>query len=352
MSKLFTPVQFRDIVLRNRLVVSPMCQYSATDGFANDWHLVHLGSRAVGGAGLVMVEATAVAPEGRISPGDLGLWKDDHISFLKRITQFIEQQGAIAGIQLAHAGRKASTRAPWLGGAYISPADGGWVPLAPSPLPYSDKYGTPLQMTDTDINNFITDFGSAVRRALEAGLKVIEIHAAHGYLINSFLSPLTNQRTDHWGGSFDNRIRLLLQLVETARANWPAAYPLFVRISGTDWIEGGWTVADSVLLAEILKNQGVDLMDCSSGGMVPNAKIITGPGYQVPVAQAVRQTGMPTGAVGMITTVEQAEDILTNQQADLIFMARHLLRDPYFALHAANKLDEDIEWPVQYARAK
>jgi 2,4-dienoyl-CoA reductase-like NADH-dependent reductase (Old Yellow Enzyme family) len=354
MSALFSPITIRSIQLKNRIVVSPMCQYSSENGFANDWHLVHLGSRAVGGAGLIFTEATAVSPEGRISPHDLGIWKDDHIAGLKRITQFINQQGSIAGIQLAHAGRKASHHRPWDGGKAIPPAEErGWETVAPSSIPFTEAEPRPLALTKAGIENVLIDFQDAARRAVEAGFQVAEIHAAHGYLLHEFLSPLSNQRTDEYGGSFDNRIRLLLQVIERVQAIWPEEYPLFVRISATDWTEGGWTADDSVALASVLKTKGVDVVDCSSGGNVAHAKIPVGPGYQVEFAERVKQeAGIMTAAVGLITNVEQAEAILANGQADFVLLAREFLRDPYFPLHAAYVLGDDIVWPLQYERAK
>ncbi|UFH53623.1 NADPH dehydrogenase NamA [Spirosoma sp. KNUC1025] len=354
MSILFSPISLRSIQLKNRIVVSPMCEYSSEDGFSNDWHLVHLGSRAVGGAGLIITEATAVSPEGRISPDDLGIWKDEHIDGLKRITQFIQQHGSVAGIQLAHAGRKASHRRPWEGGNAIFPDEPrGWQTVAPSDIPFQGDGPVPTALTDQGIEKVLADFQIAAKRALTAGFQVIEIHAAHGYLIHQFLSPLSNQRTDAYGGSFDNRIRLLLEVVERVQVVWPEHLPLFVRISATDWTEGGWTADDSVALAAVLKNKGVDVIDCSTGGNVASAKIPVGPGYQVPFAERIRQeTGILTGAVGLITSAEQAEVILSDGQADLIIMARELLRDPYFPLHAAHALGDDVKWPVQYERAK
>lgn len=353
MTKLFSPIQIKSISFKNRIVVSPMCQYSATDGFATDWHLVHLGSRAVGGAGLIIAEATAVTPEGRISPYDLGLWKDEHIDGLKRITQFIEQQGCVPGIQLAHAGRKSSMSAPWMGNKLVAPADGGWETVAPSAIPFSDDYSHPSELTVEGIARIVKGFKDAARRALAAGFKVIEIHGAHGYLVNEFLSPLTNQRNDEYGGSFENRLRFLMEVIAAIQTEWPADLPLFLRISATDWAEGGWTVEDSVKLATILKDKGIDVIDCSTGGVVSYAKMTPFSGYQVEFAAAVRKAGIATGAVGIITTAAQAEEILQNEQADLIFMARELLRDPYFPLRAARDLDETaVSWPVQYERAK
>ena len=350
---LFTPLQIRSITLKNRIVVSPMCQYSGTDGFANDWHFVHLGSRAVGGAGLVFTEATAVNPEGRISLHDLGIWKDDHIEQLKKITSFIEQNGSIPGIQLAHAGRKASVTEPWNGDKLIPVTEGGWKTFGPSPVAFSEEKDTPVELTQEGIEKIVADFKSAASRALLAGFKVIELHGAHGYLINEFMSPLSNKRTDKYGGSFENRIRFLLEVIDAVRSVWPEELPLFLRISASDWADSGWTVEDSQRLAEVVKDKGIDLIDCSSGGVVSFAKIPAKPNYQVPFAAAVRKTGILTGAVGIIVTAEQAEAILTNGEADLIFMARELLRDPYFPLRAARELGYDeVDWPVQYERAK
>ncbi len=352
--KLFEPFTLREITLRNRLVVSPMCQYSSEDGFANDWHLVHLGSRAVGRAGLVFTEATAVVPEGRISPQDLGIWKDDHIEMLARIVRFIESQGSVAGIQLAHAGFKASTAAPWLGGRSVELNDGGWLPVfAPSAVPFSAHSIVPEALDEKGIQRVLNGFRDASRRALEAGFKVVEIHAAHGYLLNEFLSPLTNKRDDQYGGSFDNRTRIVRETIQAVREVWPERLPLFMRISATDWVEGGWTPEDSVALAKMVKPLGVDLIDCSSGGIAPRAPIPLGPGYQVPLARRVRREGgIPTGTVGMITEAAQAESILADGDADLILMARQFLRDPYEPLHAAKELGVELEWPVQYLRAK
>ena len=353
MSLLFSPLTIKNIQLKNRIVVSPMCQYSATDGFANDWHLVHLGSRAVGGASLIIMEATSVSPEGRISPGDLGLWKDEQIDRLKRITGFIHGQGSIAGIQLAHAGRKASFNAPWNGSKQLSPEEGGWQTVAPSAIPFNEADVTPLALSTADIEQVKADFKAATIRAIEAGFRVIELHGAHGYLIHQFLSPLSNQRTDNYGGSFENRIRFLLELVDTVQEAWPAENPLFVRLSATDWAEGGWTAEETVQLSSILKDKGVDLIDVSSGGLAIQQQIPVFPGYQVQFAEAVKQqTGILTGAVGLITSAEQAEGILQDGQADLVLLAREFLRDPYFPLTAANKLGAEVKWPVQYERAK
>lgn len=353
MSLLFSPLQLKNIRLKNRIVVSPMCQYSAKDGFANDWHLVHLGSRAIGGAALVIQEATAVSPEGRISPGDLGIWKDEHISVLKRITGFIHANGSIAGIQLAHAGRKASSTAPWEGGEKISKAAGGWDSLAPSPIAFQPSQDAPIALEIEGLKKIRADFKAAVIRAIDAGYKVLEIHAAHGYLIHEFFSPLSNQRTDQYGGSFENRIRFMLEILETVQQVWPKENPLFVRISATDWTEGGWTGEESVKLSSILKNKGVDVIDCSSGGLSAQQQIPVAAGYQVPFAEQIRkETGILTAAVGLITEARQAEEILQQGKADLIVMARELLRDPYFPLRAAATLDQEVKWPLQYERAK
>jgi len=355
MSTLFTPLTLRGLTLKNRIVVSPMCQYSAHDGFANDWHLVHLGSRAVGGASLLIQEATAVSPEGRITPQDLGIWKDEHLDFQRRINQFIEAQGCVPGVQLAHAGRKASTYTSWLapGHGAVPASEGGWQVVAPSAIKFADDYPQPVALDAAGIKKVIADFRSATERSLAAGFKVIELHAAHGYLLHQFLSPLSNQRTDTYGGSFENRSRLLLEVVAAVRQVLPDELPLFVRISATDWTEGGWTADESVQLAAILKDRGVDLVDASTGGNVPTAKIPVGPGYQVEFAERIkRETGLATGAVGLITTPEEAEAIIANGQADLVLLAREELRDPYFPLHAAHALGADVAWPVQYERAK
>lgn len=353
MSKLLSPISIKTISFRNRIVVSPMCQYSAVDGFANDWHLVHLGSRAVGGAGLIIQEATAVSPEGRITPGDLGIWSDDQLEKLKQITAFIHQHGAVAGIQLAHAGRKASCAAPWDGGKQLKQPEGGWQTKAPSAIPFYPDDTAPDALGADGIQEVIAGFKSAAQRALQAGYKLIEIHAAHGYLIHQFFSPLSNNRTDRYGGSFENRIRLLLEIIQAVQTVWPENLPLFVRISATDWAEGGWDIEQSVALSAILKDMNVDLIDCSSGGLASYAKVPFGPGYQVPFAERIKkETGILTGAVGLITEVKQAEEILEKNQADLILIARASLRDPYFALHAARTLEEDISWPIQYHRAK
>ncbi|MEO6734270.1 MAG: NADH:flavin oxidoreductase/NADH oxidase [Ferruginibacter sp.] len=353
MSLLFTPIAIRGIELKNRIVVSPMCEYSSDDGFANDWHLVHLGSRAVGGAALVLTEAAAVSPEGRITLQDLGIWKGDHIPFLQRINEFIVANGAVPGIQLAHAGRKASHHIPWKGGKALTTEEGEWQTLAPSAIAYNDASPMPREMTTAEIQQLIIHFTNATERALRAGFKVVEIHAAHGYLLNEFLSPLSNRRTDEYGGSFENRARLLVEITIAVRKLIGEELPLFVRISATDWVPGGFDENDAVQLCVLLKNHGVDLIDCSSGGNSAAQKIPVGPLYQVPFAEKIkRETGLLTGAVGLITTASEAEQILLGQQADLIILARQLLRDPYFPLHAAKELGADIPWPVQYLRAK
>jgi len=349
---LFIPLTIRGVNFRNRIAVSPMCEYSCQDGFANDWHLVHLGSRAVGGAALVLTEAAAVEARGRITPADLGIWKDEHIDKLAQITAFIKRQGAIPGMQIAHAGRKASCRVPWEGGAAIPAADGGWQTVAPSAVPFRNTDPVPKELSVAEIHEIVEKFGAAARRALAAGFELIEIHAAHGYLLHEFYSPLSNRRTDEYGGSFENRIRLTLEVAKTVRAILPDKNPLFVRISSTDWKENGWTLDDSVKLAEHLRGIGVDLIDCSSAGLVPDAKIALGPAYQAPFAERIRQeTGILTGAVGLITDANQANRIIGSGQADIVLLARQMLRDPYWPLHAAQELKVHVEPPVQYQRA-
>jgi len=350
---LFSPLTIRDVTFRNRIAVSPMCQYSCDDGFATDWHLVHLGSRAVGGAGLVMVEATAVEARGRITYGDLGLWKDDHVAPLARIVDFVHSHGAKAGIQLAHAGRKASCDLPWLGGAVIvADAPNGWQVVAPSAVAFQEGGPRPSALTVEEIRGLVDAFRGAAVRALTAGFDVIEIHGAHGYLINEFLSPLSNQRTDEYGGSFENRARFVTEVAQAIREVWPEAKPLFIRISASDWAEGGWTIEDSVALAKHLRGLGVDLVDASSGGVVSWARITVGPGYQVPFAEQIRrEAGVMTGAVGMITEAKQADEIIRSGQADLVLLARAFLRDPYWPLHAARELGLKVAPPVQYGRA-
>jgi 2,4-dienoyl-CoA reductase-like NADH-dependent reductase (Old Yellow Enzyme family) len=353
-SQLFSPVQLAGVTFPNRVFVSPMCQYSSEDGFSNDWHLVHLGSRAVGGAGLVFTEAAAVLAEGRITPQDLGLWKDDHIVGLKRIVDFLHTQGTRAGVQLAHAGRKASMTRPWAPEQrYLIPSEGGWSNvMAPSPVRFAESYGQPIELELAGMQAITRAFAKATERALEAGFDLVELHAAHGYLLHEFLSPLSNRRTDHYGGSFENRIRLVIEVVDAMRTVLPAELPLLVRISATDWAEGGWDIDQSVALAKVLKEHKVDLVDVSSGGMTPLAVMPLGPGYQTPFAERIRREAkIPTGAVGMITGAEQAEHILRTGQADVVLLARELLREPYWPLHAAEKLGDATSWAAQYLRA-
>jgi 2,4-dienoyl-CoA reductase-like NADH-dependent reductase (Old Yellow Enzyme family) len=353
MAGLFDPLTLRDLTFANRVFVSPMCQYSSENGYANDWHFVHLGTRAVGGAGLVLTEATAVLPEGRISPQDLGIWEDGHIEMLTKIVGFIHEQGSIAGMQLAHAGRKASTSRPWEGHNAVPESEGGWTKVvAPSAIPFSETYPMPQALTRDGIREVIDAFAAAARRACQAGFRVVEIHAAHGYLIHEFLSPLSNQREDEYGGSFENRTRVCREVVAAVRSAWPKELPLFIRISATDWIDGGWTIEESVKLATGLKAMGVDLIDCSSGGNALHAKIPVGAGYQTAFAERIRREAeIMTGAVGMITSPEQAEHIIRTGQADAVIMAREFLRDPYWPLRAARELEQSIAWPVQYLRA-
>ena len=351
---LFDPLPLRGLTLRNRIGVSPMCQYSSTDGFADDWHLVHLGSRAVGGAGLVMTEATAIEARGRISPEDLGIWKDEHVDALARITRFLRAHGAAPGIQLAHAGRKASVARPWDGGNPLSPPV-GWSPIAaPSTVPFDDGYQTPAALLPAEIAALIDAFAAAATRAERAGFEVLEVHAAHGYLIHEFLSPLSNRRDDEWGGTFDNRIRLLLEIVRAVRRVWPDRLPLLVRLSTTDWVGAdGWVLEDSIALARRLRAEGVDLVDCSSGGNAPRVAVPAGPGYQTPNAARIREEApIATATVGLITSAAQAEHALVTGQADMVFLARALLRDPYWPLHAAAELGVALDWPPQYDRAR
>ncbi|MEO8191587.1 MAG: NADH:flavin oxidoreductase/NADH oxidase [Acidobacteriota bacterium] len=354
MPSLFDPLTLRGLTLRNRIGVSPMCQYSSEDGFASDWHLVHLGSRAVGGAGLVMVEATSVAPRGRISPQDMGIWSDAHVEPFARIARFLGEQGAAPGIQLAHAGRKASVTRPWEGDRPLTDDEGGWPVAAPSPIPFKEGWREPFAMTAEDIAEFLAHMQAATRRALAAGFRWIELHAAHGYLLHSFYSPLSNRRDDEYGGAFENRVRLTLQAVRAIRKEWPDDLPVAVRISGTDWIEGGWTVEDSIALARRLGDEGADIVDCSSGGNSAAAMIPAGAGYQVPIAEAVKRgSGLPTIAVGMISDPMQADQIIRNGQADMVLLAREELRDPYWPIHAAKVLGQSelVTVPVQYGRA-
>ncbi|HET9402327.1 MAG TPA: NADH:flavin oxidoreductase/NADH oxidase [Candidatus Acidoferrales bacterium] len=352
MPSLFEPLPIREVVLKNRIGVSPMCQYSSTDGFANDWHLVHLGSRAVGGAALVFTEATAVTPEGRISPQDLGIWSDEHIPNLARIVEFIHGQKALAGMQLAHAGRKASMTAPFEGGRRIEIAEGGWTPLAPSAVAFSDSYAQPRALSTAEISRVVEAFLAGARRARKAGFDVLELHFAHGYLVHEFLSPLSNKRNDEYGGSFENRVRFACELATAVRAEWPRELPLLVRISATDYADGGWDLEQSVQLAGQLQEIGVDLIDCSSGGLVPNVLIPTTPGYQVEFSRRIREeTGILTGAVGLISKSSQADEILSTEQADMIFMAREFLRDPYWPLRTARDFGFAADWPAQYLRA-
>ncbi|HSJ39678.1 MAG TPA: NADH:flavin oxidoreductase/NADH oxidase [Xanthobacteraceae bacterium] len=353
MAHLFDPLPLRSVTFPNRIFVSPMCEYSSDDGFVNDWHLVHLGGRAVGGAGLVFTEATAVTPEGRISPQDLGIWKDEHVEPLARIVRFIHQQGAVSGMQLAHAGRKASTYRPWSGTGEVPVEQGGWTNvLAPSARAFAEDYPKPIELSESGIAAIVAAFVAAATRARAAGFKVVEIHAAHGYLLHEFLSPLSNTRSDQYGGSFDNRTRLVREVVTAIRGVWPDELPLFIRISATDWVEGGWNIDESTDLARQLKPLGVDLVDCSSGGNVATAKIPLGPGYQTPFAERIRRdAAIPTGAVGLITSPVQAEHIVNSGQADAVLIAREFLRDPYFPMRAAREMGREMTWPAQYLRA-
>ena len=352
MAHLFDPLSLRSLTLSNRIVVSPMCQYSSVDGFANDWHFVHLGTRAAGGAALVMTEASAVTADGRISPQDLGIFQDAHVEGLARCVRFIHSQKTLAGTQLAHAGRKASTARPWDGGGKVAPEQGGWEPIGPTAEPFAANYPTPRPLTPPAIASIVDAFRDAARRALEAGFDVVELHAAHGYLMHEFFSPLVNTRTDEYGGSFDNRIRLCLEVVDAVRGVWPERLPLFVRISATDWKAGGWDLDQAVELARRLRAHGVDLVDCSSGGAVHDQQIAVGAGYQVPFSERIRRDArVPTGAVGLITRADQADAIIANEQADIVLLARELLRDPYWPLHAAEQLGHKIPWPPQYLRA-
>jgi 2,4-dienoyl-CoA reductase-like NADH-dependent reductase (Old Yellow Enzyme family) len=353
MSVLFSPMTLRAVTFRNRIFVSPMCQYSAVAGRPQPWHLVHLGSRAVGGAGLVITEATAVSPEGRISPADTGIWSDEQAEAFAPIARFIKDQGAVPGIQLAHAGRKASCSAPWNGGEPILPQDGGWQPVAPSAVPFDKGHPLPRALSEEEVRTLPDSFAKAAVRSLRAGFEVIEIHMAHGYLLHEFLSPLSNRRDDLYGGSLENRCRLPLDVVDAVRGVLPDRLPLFVRISATDWAEGGWDLEQTTQLAGLMKQRGVDLLDCSSGGLLPGVSIPAGPGFQTPFAGAVRaRVGLATGAVGFITSPAQAEQVVATGTADAVLLARELLRDPYWPIHAASVLGDEVKWPHQYERAK
>jgi len=352
-ARLFSPLRLRELEFKNRIFVSPMCQYSAADGMPTDWHLVHLGSRAVGGAALVMTEATAVSPEGRITPCDTGIWSREQAAEFRKIAGFLRQQGAVAGLQIAHAGRKASTDVPWRGGKPLDTGSGGWQPIAPSPVPFAEGYAVPREMTEADMERVRAAFAASARHGREAGFEVVEVHMAHGYLLHEFLSPLTNRRTDAWGGSLENRLRFPVSVARAVREEWPERLPVFVRVSATDWVEGGWDLPQTVALARELKTLGIDMVDCSSGGAVPDAKIPAGPGFQTPFAAAIRrEAGIATGAVGWITEPAQAEQIVSTNMADAILIGREFLRDPYWPLHAARSLGVDVPWPSQYERAK
>ncbi len=353
MSSLFSTLKIRDLELKNRIAVSPMCQYSSIDGMPTDWHFVHLGSRAVGGAALVMMEATSVSPEGRISPEDAGIWSDKHADAYKRITDFISSQNSVPGIQLAHAGRKASTYSPWKGRGEVSIKNGGWQTLSPSPIPFAESYPHPKEMTKDDIRTLISQFEAAAVRSINAGFKLIELHMAHGYLIHEFLSPLSNQRKDQYGGSLENRCRLAVEIAGAVRNKIPETVPLFVRISASDWVKDGWDIEQSVQLVKCLKEAGVDLIDCSSGGNIADVKIPMGPGYQVPFSQKIKkEVEILTGTVGFITSPIQADTIIRTGQSDIVLLAKEMLRDPYWPLQAAKQLNVDVDWPVQYLRAK
>ena len=352
-SKLFSPFTLREIEFRNRIFVSPMCQYSAIEGVPNEWHLVHLGSRAVGGAGLVIAEATAVCPEGRISPGDTGMWNDKQMVAFERIVQYIKSAGSVAGIQIAHAGRKASMAAPWQGGQLVKPGEGGWDVVAPSAIPFSSEYAKPHALTPPEIDAIVRNFAESVERAVQAGFQMIEIHMAHGYLLHEFLSPLANHRSDEYGGSLEGRMKFPLRVAKAVSDAFPEELPVFVRISASDWTEGGWDLEQSIVFCKELRKLGIDLIDCSSGGQVPDARVPLGPGYQVPFATAIKkEVGIATGAVGLISGALQAEHILADDKADVIILGREMLRDPYWPLHAAKELGVDVKWPEQYLRAK
>ncbi len=353
MAKLFSPLKIKDIVFKNRIFVSPMCQYSSENGLPNTWHLVHLGTRAVGGAGLVFAEATAVSPEGRISPGDCGIWSDKHTEAFTPIAAFIETQGAIPGIQIGHAGRKASTDLPWQGGLPLTEGNGGWQPIAPSPVAFDKTHPVPREMTEADMDRVVAEFTTAAQRSLSAGFKVLELHMAHGYLIHQFLSPISNRRNDLWGGTLENRLSFPLRIAAAVRNVWPENLPLFVRISCTDWVENGWDLSQSIDLSRRLKDLGVDFIDCSSGGTVPDARIPAGSGFQAVFSAAVRKAvDLATGAVGLITAPAQAEQVLVTEQADAVLLGREFLRSPYWPMIAGAALGVDLEWPDQYKRAK
>jgi 2,4-dienoyl-CoA reductase-like NADH-dependent reductase (Old Yellow Enzyme family) len=353
MARLFLPLKIKAVEFKNRIFVSPMCQYTCDDGTPNDWHLVHLGSRAVGGAGLVIAEATAVSPEGRISPGDCGIWSEAHVEAFTPIAAFIEAQGAVPGIQIAHAGRKASTDLPWRGGLPLPDGQAGWQPIAPSPVAFDEASTVPREMTAADMDRVVAEFTAAAARSLAAGFKVLELHLAHGYLLHEFLSPLTNLRQDQWGGALENRLSFPLRVAAAVRDVWPENLPLFVRISCTDWVDNGWDLAQSIDLCGRLKSLGVDFIDCSSGGTVPDARIPAGPGFQAVFSAAIRKAvGIATGAVGLITSPAQAEQVLVTEQADAVLLGREFLRTPYWPLLAAADLGVDLEWPDQYKRAK
>lgn len=353
MSRLFDPLNLRGVEFRNRIFMSPMCQHCAMDSIPGDWHFAHYAARAAGGAGLVIVEATAIAPEGRISPGDIGIWSDEQARAFQRITRFIQQQGAVAGIQIAHAGRKGSTDIPWKGGEPLGEEKGGWSIVAPSPIPFSPRHKVPRALSGADLQDLLGVYEASARRCLDAGFQVIEVHMAHGYLLHEFLSPITNKRTDAYGGSFENRVRFPMEVARVVRKAWPDDLPVFVRISAMDWVEGGWDLEQSIRLARALKEIGIDFVDCSSGGLVEDAVIPAGPGFQVPFAAAVREKAeIPTGAVGLITSPTQADQIVATGQADAVLLGRVLLRDPYWALHAARTLGADVHWPPQYLRGR
>ena len=352
MAQLNQALTIKSVTIKNRIGMPPMCQYSAIDGLANDWHFLHYGTRAVGGAGLIILEATGVAPEGRITPFDLGIWNDEQIVGLQILTELIHEHGAVAGIQIGHAGRKASHDAPANGSAQLPADDSGWVTVAPSAIPFDPNETAPVELDQTGIKAIISQFKAAAHRAKQAGFKVLELHGAHGYLIHQFLSPLSNHRTDEYGGSFENRIRFLLEIIDAVKSVWPADLPLLVRLSATDWAEDGWNVEETVKLCSILREMGVDMIDCSSGGNIFNAKMAIGPGYQIPFSEAIRKTGVLTATVGLITTAEQVHSILQEEKADMVFLGRELLRNPYFPLLSTLKTDTEIDWPTQYLRAK